>query len=131
MMRLTPASRQYGPGLAETGYRGVDDARIDRFDLRAAEPELVQRARTIGFDEHVRLCRQVLQNLRRFRPLEIEHQAALVAVERQKYALPSPTATSRAMSPFGPSTLITSAPRSASSVPSRGPAMKLASSIAL
>ena len=37
----------------------------------------------------------------------------------------------RAMSPFGGSTLMTSAPMSASSVPHNGPAMKLASSITL
>ena len=72
------------PGLAEARHRGVDDARIGRLHLRGAEPELVERARPVRLQEHVGLRRQLEQDLDRFRPLEVEHQAALVAVERDE-----------------------------------------------
>ncbi len=52
--------------------------------MGATEPELLQRARAVGFDKDVGLRRKLEQNFYRFRPLEIEHEAALVAVERHE-----------------------------------------------
>ncbi len=68
--------------LPKARHRGVDDARIDLLHLRGTEAELVERARPRRLQEYVRLRRKLEQDIDRLRPLEIEHQAALVAVER-------------------------------------------------
>ena len=72
------------PGLAEARHGGINDARVHGLYLRSAQPELVERARPVRLQEHVRLGRELAQDLDRLRPLEIEHEAALVAVERDE-----------------------------------------------
>src|ERR1019366_3999770 len=111
--------------LTKAGNGRVDDAGIDGLYMGATESELLQRARAVGFDKDVGLRRKLEQNFYRFRPLEIEHEAALVAVERDE-------ADAFAIADWRRRpALITSAPMSAASVPPSGPAMKLASSITL
>jgi hypothetical protein len=84
MIRLTPARRPLGSGLAEARHRGVDDARIDGFHVRGAKAELVERPRPVRLEQYVRGARELEQDLDRLRSLEIEHEAALVAVERDE-----------------------------------------------
>src|SRR5207244_10954045 len=73
-----------GSALAEARYRRVDDARIDGFDVRGAEAELVERTRPVRLEHHVRYARELEQDLDRLRSLEIEHEAAFVAIERDE-----------------------------------------------
>src|SRR5262249_60140801 len=73
-----------GSGLAEARHRGVDDAWIDGFDVRGAEAELVERTRPVCLEHHVRYARELEQDLDRLGSLEIEHETALVAVERDE-----------------------------------------------
>ena len=57
---------------------------LTAFDVGGAEPELVERARPVRLQKHVRFCRELAQDLDCLGLLEIEHQAALVAVERDE-----------------------------------------------
>src|SRR4029078_3607484 len=82
--RLDASAAAIGPGLAEARYRGVDDKRLHRLHGSGPEPELVERARPGRLQEHIRSARKLQQDLDGLWPLEIEHEAALVAVERDK-----------------------------------------------
>jgi hypothetical protein len=72
------------PGLAEAGHRRIDKARIDGAQRIRAQSQLVQRARPVGFQEHVRLRGELEHDGARRVLLEVEHEAPLVAVERRE-----------------------------------------------
>ena len=79
------------PGLAEARHRRVDDLRIDRLQMPGAEPHFLQRAGPVGLQEHVGLRGELAHDLLRLRRFQVEHEAALVAVERgEAHALAVP-----------------------------------------
>ena len=74
---------QSGPYRKRAGVNLIIEAFSGVLSV-TGEPELVERARPIRLQKHVRRRRQLVQDLDRLRPLEVEHQAALVAVERDE-----------------------------------------------
>src|SRR5581483_6799137 len=72
------------PALAESGYRRVDDTRIDRPEELGTKPALFQRSRPIGFQQHVGLCCELADDLDCLRSFKVERQRPLVAIERRE-----------------------------------------------
>ena len=102
---------------AEPGDRAVDEARVERaHDLRR-KAELLDHARPMVLDIHVGILQQCTQHLALGLLLKVDLDAALVAVERLELRAVEPCSKLRKGSPIpGRSTLMTSAPRSASSM---------------
>ena len=106
---------------------------LTAFTCAAPSPSFVQRARPVGFEQHVRLRRELEQDIGRLRPLEVEHQAAFVAVERDEadaFAVADRRRRPRHVA-FRRLDLDDVGAHVGEQVPHSGPAMKLASSITL
>jgi len=71
------------PRAAEGGDRAVDEARVDGGQRIVAETEALHGARAEVFDDHVRRRHEGFHHLHRLRLLEIELEAALVAIEKE------------------------------------------------
>ena len=69
-----------GPGAAEPPGPTVDDRRVARAHRRVVEPEPVDRPRTHVVHERIRALEQAHHRFQAAGVLEIEHDAALVAV---------------------------------------------------
>src|SRR5581483_4718320 len=77
------------PGLAESGDRAVDEARMLRRQRRVVEAELRQRAGAEVLDEHVGVRDEPREDRAPLGPLEVERDALLVAVDAHEVrALP-------------------------------------------
>ena len=106
--------------LAEAGNAGVDQARIDRAQRLVIDAEPVLDVGPVIFDQHVGLAHQALQNLDALFAFEVERHRALVAVQILKVGGIARLPPDSASSPVA-STLMTSAPQSASCRTQVGP----------
>ena len=70
-------------GLAEAGHRAIDQPRVDLGQRGVADAEPVHHAGAEILHDHVGVGDQALDDLDRRRLLQIQGQAALVAVDRQ------------------------------------------------
>ncbi len=70
-------------GLAEAGHRAIDQPRVDLGQRGIADAEPVHHAGAEILHDHVGVGDQALDDLDRRRLLQIQRQAALVAVDRQ------------------------------------------------
>jgi hypothetical protein len=68
----------------ESGNAGVDQARVELGKLLVADAHVVEKSWPKVLDDNVRVLRQIPEDLPPFLALEIERQAALVAVEPEK-----------------------------------------------
>ncbi len=66
------------------GHRAVDEARIHLRQHVVAETELLQRSAAIVLRQHIGLLDEAQQDLRALRMLQVDRDAALVAVEHQE-----------------------------------------------
>ena len=118
-----------GPGLAEAGDRAVDEPFVLLRQPRVVEPVPRERSDLVIFDEHIGARGQPAHQFLAFGTREIDGDRLLARLAQAKYA-ESPLRSStqggpqpRVSSPVpGRSTLITSAPRSASVWLAQGPA---------
>jgi len=120
-----------GPVGAEAGRREVDQPRRIRRERLVADAQIAHRPRAQVLDHDVGRRGEPPKEHRAVGRLEVERDAALVAVEAQKIrALAFDKGAGRAgeVAARGFSTLTTSAPRSASCIPQNGTAMKLPTS---
>ena len=78
---VVPGAITIRPTLAITGDRHVDQPWVDRLECLVTDAQLVHHAGTKLFEHDVVLADQLLDHLHRFGPLEIEGDAAFVAVE--------------------------------------------------
>jgi hypothetical protein len=69
-------------GLAEGADAAIDQARIDLRQRLVADTELVHHAGAKILHHHVGFRRKALDDLDRFRLLQVQRQAALAAVDR-------------------------------------------------
>ena len=106
--------------LAEAGDTGIDEARIDGAQGFVIDAEAEFHVGPIVFHHaRPRARTRAVENLQSLGALEVQRQAALVAVQILEIrAVPLATA---AASPSGASTLMTSAPQSASCRTAVGP----------
>ncbi|CAH0307105.1 hypothetical protein SRABI112_04733 [Pseudomonas mediterranea] len=70
-----------GAGLAVAGDRHVDEPGIDRLQRLIPKPQSLHHSGTELFQQNVVVSQQPLDHLQRFRLLEVQGQAALVAIE--------------------------------------------------
>src|SRR5208282_6720804 len=70
-----------GPVLAEAGDAGIDEAGVERLQALVIDAETEFHVRAIVFHENVRLLDELLQDRDTLGVLEIEGDAALVAVD--------------------------------------------------
>src|SRR5262249_1614963 len=68
-------------GLAEAGYAGMHDPGIDRPQRGIVDAETELPVRTVVLDHHVGIAHQTLQDGDTFWRLQIERDAALVAMQ--------------------------------------------------
>jgi hypothetical protein len=73
-----------GPGPPEAGHLAVDEPGIVPTQRLVAEAEPLHRALPIILDHHVRLAQKPPQRVLRRRLLQVEHDAALVAVHHHE-----------------------------------------------
>ena len=78
---VVPGAITIRPTLAVAGDRHIDQPWVDRLECLVTDAQLVHHAGTKLFEHDVVLANQLLDHLHRFGPLEIEGDAALVAVE--------------------------------------------------
>ncbi len=124
-------------GLAEARDRAIDQPRIDLREVVVAEPVTRERAHLEILQNNVGVRRQLAHHRLTFGLVDVERERALAAVDRgnsQTLAVSLPSLAFRNGGPQprvsspapGRSTLITSAPKSASIWPTHGPAMTAA-----
>jgi hypothetical protein len=70
-----------GAGLAVTGDRAIDDARVDRLHRLVADAQLVHHAGAEAFEDHVGIPGQAQEGGHAGGLLEVEAQAFLVAID--------------------------------------------------
>ena len=80
--QVEPALVRRRAGLAVARDRGVDDARVQGVQRAVIETQPAQGAGAIILDEHVRARRQPPQYVRTAGSLQIDHDAALSAIDR-------------------------------------------------
>ena len=121
-----------GAVLAEAGQAHVDEPRIDRAQRLVVDAEPLLHVGPVVLDQHVGGGRQLLQDRDALGRLEVERDAALVAVQVEEIgAVARPAQSGLSSAPAGISTLITSAPQSAKWRAAVGPARARVRSITL
>ena len=85
-LAVIAGGRSFRAGLAEAGDGAIDQPRIDRRQRLIADAELVHHAGPEILHHHVGLGGEPLDDRDRLRLLQVERQAALVAVD----CLPAP-----------------------------------------
>ena len=124
-----------GPGQSVTGQRAIDQARIGSAQQLVAQAQPLHRADAKVFDDDIGPVDDAQQRGFGSGMLEIERNPALVAVhhhERARFAVDfGRREAPRVVAVGNRSTLITSAPMSASSMPAVGPDMMCAISMTL
>ncbi len=76
-----PGAVPVGAGLAIAGNGDVDQSRVDRLQGLVTQPQALHHARAELFENNVVVLHQLPHHLQRFGTLEVQGQAALVAVE--------------------------------------------------
>ena len=79
--RLIPAR----PAVAESGNRAIDEARVDLAHNFVINAKTLRHAASVIFDQYVGGPAQFEQGLEAFRGFQIEHDRALVTIDRQKF----------------------------------------------
>ena len=70
-----------GSGLAEAGDRGIDDLLVDLGEVLVVDAEPALHVRPIVLDDDIRLLDELLERRDAFLALQVERDAALVAVQ--------------------------------------------------
>src|SRR5687767_4708730 len=73
--------------LTESGDAGVDDAGIHAADVGVPDAKPVRDAGTEALDHHIGVTQQVRESITPIRLFEVEDDAPLVPVEREKWCL--------------------------------------------
>ncbi len=118
-----------GSGVAEAADSGVDQRGLSFMKLFVTKAETVHRPGSRVLDQGIGSVDQLEQRRTISLVLEVQNDAALVAIDAREVTAVSQPLVSGGMGPIprggsppGGSTLITSAPRSASSIVQNGPA---------
>ena len=73
-----------GTFFAESGHAAGDDARVDRIERRVVDAEPLGHAGAEVVDDDIRLGRKLVKKGAPFRPLQVDADALLVAIEGEK-----------------------------------------------